>query len=1012
MAQQLSQHPATAAHRDAESDLTGARREAPRDRLEMSTEHLERPDAIQAGVYVLVLERDGRLLAWSANCNELAAGQASAGAWALADLLDRPSRRRVEEALMLEDANLGFHCQASSGISLWVSGFATDRGLGLLLEPTGTGDVVEGAGERGGEERLPQRSTDNERLLFKVMERIKVLQNSIHPLDQAIDAFATGVVDILHTIAGYSRTMIYRFDDDWNGTVIAEARQPQVSTSYLGLSFPSTDIGPKARAVFQRIGVRPVNDIEAPGVELIYREREGSAHSLSLADCYFRDVAQCHRQYFRNMGVRSSLIIALVANGRMWGLIACHNEGEPRQIGPIKRAVLNGVADIISIALSRVIDRHESATVQKLQSTLNSLLSDKVEGIGSINTFGQALNAIMGLCRELLCCTGLAWVDGDEVTVRANAPSEAGVLTIAAFVRSWCAEHGRENLSTGALTAYGLELDAEDATRAAGVVSSGGRGSNPMLLLFKAAARFDVTWAGDPDQRVKAPDGCTWLHPRLSFEQYVSEHRNQSLPWDAMSGILSRTAYTSLSQLHWLKRSEADSRAIEKARVEALLAKEEMAHAAMHDALTGLGNRRLLDSRINKLQLLGRRYCARVGVLLLDLDRFKAVNDTKGHDVGDLLLKRVAAILNDSVRGHDLVCRLGGDEFVVLVGGFKEEERLHPVLERLSDRIIANISEPQHIDEHICHVGTSIGVSVKEIEAVNLVDMLREADIALYESKHQGGSCCTFHTSQLDSTITQAVQLVDELRRSMAEEQLEMHYQPQFDVASGRIVGAECLMRWRHPSHGLLRPDSFLAIAQKNGLMRELDIMGIRSVERQYLRWCESGLSIERLSVNISAELIGHPSLLALLAELRIPREVLRLELLETIYLDGLNDTIKSTLTALREMGILVELDDFGTGRSSILSLVATRPAALKIDKDLVIPALSSDEARQLLQLVVLMGQSSNVEVTLEGVENEGHIALARELGCDTMQGYALSHPLKAGAFEALLKEQQSRSEG
>jgi diguanylate cyclase (GGDEF)-like protein len=499
---------------------------------------------------------------------------------------------------------------------------------------------------------------------------------------------------------------------------------------------------------------------------------------------------------------------------------------------------------------------------------------------------------------------------------------------------------------------------------------------------------------------VQRVPGSERLDPRSSFELFLREHRGDSDPWPSVTPRVALELRDALKQAHWILRSRLDALELERSHLQALLAHEEMLHAALHDPLTGLANRRHLYERLRDGGHGSAGQRQPLALLHLDLDGFKAVNDSLGHEVGDQLLVQVAEILRDTVREHDLAVRLGGDEFVVLTDLAHDRA----ALEGLARRIIARVSRPHLIQEQVCRLGVSIGIALGSAQDPRASNLLRQSDVALYESKRRGKGCFTVYTQELDAAIREEQRLADELAVALQRGELAVHYQPQFLVESGALVGVEALLRWNHPRLGILQPSSFLPIAQKAGLLGEVDAHALQLIDRTYQRWLAEGIVVQKLSINVSAEQLCSAGFAEQVKALGIPPEVLSLELLESIYLDQPSPSVLAALQELKQLGVRIELDDFGSGHTSVLSLMAVQPDGLKVDKGLVIPALSCVETTRLLRLVVGMGHALEIDVTAEGVESPEHVALVKRLRCRRMQGYGLARPMQPEAFAQLMR--------
>jgi len=422
---------------------------------------------------------------------------------------------------------------------------------------------------------------------------------------------------------------------------------------------------------------------------------------------------------------------------------------------------------------------------------------------------------------------------------------------------------------------------------------------------------------------------------------------------------------------------------------------EENERLALHDTLTGLPNRNLLHDRLSQAIATSARNGDLAGLLLVDLDRFKEVNDTLGHGKGDQLLVRVAQRLQRSVRDCDTVARLGGDEFAVLLGGVETLDELTEVAERITQ----TLAEPLLIDGIDVAAHASIGAAVYPLDSTNGEQLLQHADIAMYASK-ESGAPVTFYRSDFDSHSPARLALAADLRRTLAGEEgeLVLHYQPVACPADGRVVAMEALVRWQHPRRGLVPPVEFIPLAEHSGLIRPLTTLVLDMALGQLRRWLDDGLELA-VAVNLSARDLRD---LSLLDEVRstldrhdLPAGLLELEVTETGVLANPEAAVE-LVAALRALGVRIALDDFGTGYSSLTYLKRLSPDRLKIDRSFVDAMTHETTDAQIVRSLIELAHGLDIGVTAEGVETEQHWALLSELSCDLVQGYYLARPLPA----------------
>ena len=450
-------------------------------------------------------------------------------------------------------------------------------------------------------------------------------------------------------------------------------------------------------------------------------------------------------------------------------------------------------------------------------------------------------------------------------------------------------------------------------------------------------------------------------------------------------------ALISLKQANVLLEEQAEA----MMRVQA-----EIQHTALHDPLTGIANRRYLDERMVELAAQCQRSGEWLAVLHIDLDRFKQINDTAGHAAGDALLVHMANILRENVRTDDFVARIGGDEFCVVCTG----DNSMKMPGEIAGRIIAQAGLPFSFEGREFWFGASIGIATSRGRQIAPAELLVNADIALYRAKNFGRGRYEYFSTELQAEIVHNKQIADGIRAGLKRDEFLPFYQPQIDARTNRIAGFEALARWNHPAEGMLPPDAFLNIAEELNVVASIDRMIMEATLSDYEQWKSDGFVVPRLSVNVSSRRLRDPDLISNLKDMNLPRGVLAFELLESVFLDDADETIVWHIDMLKEMGIDVELDDFGSGHSSIISLVKLGPDAIKIDRELV-QTITTDRARRdLVRSIIEIGKSLSVRVVAEGVETLDHVQMLRGLGCDVLQGYVFSKPLEAAEVPAFIE--------
>ena len=443
-------------------------------------------------------------------------------------------------------------------------------------------------------------------------------------------------------------------------------------------------------------------------------------------------------------------------------------------------------------------------------------------------------------------------------------------------------------------------------------------------------------------------------------------------------------------------------------------AEREIHQLAYYDSLTGLPNRVLFKDRVTQAIAHARRYQSMLAVLFLDLDQFKAVNDRLGHTIGDHLLKQVADRLAESVRHSDSVgrsfqeaesyemARLGGDEFTILLTNIRDAQDARKVARRM----LESLARPFLLEGHEVSVTASVGIAIFPTDGDSLDQLLKNSDTAMYQAKEQGRNNAQFYSANMNSQAEERLTLENDLRKALERHELVVYYQPQVDIRTNQIIGAEALVRWCHPLRGSLLPSAFFAIAIETGMIRQVDEAVLRMACQQGKSWQDAGHAPIRISVNVSNSFFHGGSLTnaisRTLKETRLAPEYLELELTESIALHHVETSIKM-LQQLRTMGLRLAIDDFGTGYSSLSHLQRFPLNRLKIDQSFVQDLMGNPANALITSAIISLAHSLNLKVLVEGVETEEQLAILRRQGCDEAQGYFLGHPMSGQEFVRLL---------
>jgi diguanylate cyclase (GGDEF)-like protein/PAS domain S-box-containing protein len=418
-------------------------------------------------------------------------------------------------------------------------------------------------------------------------------------------------------------------------------------------------------------------------------------------------------------------------------------------------------------------------------------------------------------------------------------------------------------------------------------------------------------------------------------------------------------------------------------------------YLAHHDPLTNLPNRLALDTHLAKLLETAVPGIDRKGLLIIDLDNFKTINDSLGHHAGDRLLAELARRMGAQMDGKQRLFRLGGDEFVVVIDRLVGEGEVIELVHRL----IRAIGEPCDINGHVLHSTPSIGISLYPEDGLDAQALIRNADTAMYYAKANGRNNYKFFVEPMNEAANKRLHLESELWRALSENQLVLHYQPQIDLLSGKVVGVEALVRWRHPQRGLIPPAEFIPVAEECGLILPLGHWVLRTACRQVRAWLDAGIDMGEMAVNISAHQFRQPdfaqTVQAVLAETGVPGERLELEITESTVMHGVDDAIQ-TLAKLKAMGVRLAIDDFGTGYSSLAYLRRFPIDRLKIDRSFLADVDTDSDAAALVTSIVLLGRSLGLQLVAEGVENFAQAEFLRTLECERVQGFHFYQPVSA----------------
>jgi diguanylate cyclase (GGDEF)-like protein len=516
-------------------------------------------------------------------------------------------------------------------------------------------------------------------------------------------------------------------------------------------------------------------------------------------------------------------------------------------------------------------------------------------------------------------------------------------------------------------------------------------------------------WKIDPDVQVVICSAYTdydWLEllARLGHSDKLIVVKK---PFEPIEILQCASALSRKWQNAWaLKRHVEGLELVVTDRTKGLeAANRQLRHLASHDALTGLPNRLLLDDRITQAIVQAQRYAHEFAVLVIDLDRFKLINDSLGHRAGDELLREVAQRLSHAVRAVDTTARLGGDEFVILLGG--------PVTQaeavEIGKRAIQLMEPPIPLLGLEVHISPSIGIAFFPRDGATVDTLIARADAAMYSAKERGRNNVQCYAEGMSSVTQERVKLESDLHEALRKGQFELHYQPKVDTSSGRVNSAEALIRWRHPQRGLVPPNDFIAIADECGLLDAIGEWVLFEACRQAKAWQREGLRPMRVAVNLAPSQFRLTNLVdqirRALESVALAPQFLEVELTESAVMSDAEESIR-ILEAISRMGVLVSVDDFGTGYSSMSYLRRFPIDKLKIDRCFVEEMTRRPEDASIVRAIISLAHSLHLKVIAEGVETSEQLALLTELGCDQYQGFHFSPALLPERFAALMRQE------
>ncbi len=853
------------------------------------------------------------------------------------------------------------------------------------------------------------QALDRESLLNRLTTRIR---RSLE-----LQEILTTTVQEIRSFLGTDRVKIYRFHPDDCGEVIAESINGERLPSLLGLRFPAEDIPQAARELFVKARQRVIVDVASGRKTLNQLDSPETGKPLIPEDIRHCPIDSCHQEYLTTMGVSSSLVVPILHRNKLWGLLVSHHQ-EPRQYHERELQIVQLLVDQVSIAIAQSDLLHRARLQADHEAKINQI-SSRLHSPSKVTTIRQtvleeAVKALEGSGGRLYITaepTGQAaqlYTTGDQPTLSwieetgfwqclMNSPLETSAVEtrVSTSLQSWEFTSSESLIPSstsysgggGAVSHVYTIPDLYKEPSLQSLVSAFSESAIHSLLIvplqyhqqcvgcltiFRSEIETETLWAG------RRNDDIRNLRPRTSFESWREVTKGQAKPWTSEEIKLAQALGIHLYM------------AVMQRRVEDMLQ-----HQASHDRLTGLPNRMLFDDRVSLALAHTHRYGEMLGVVFLDLDGFKTINDTLGHAVGDQLLKIVAERLTSCLREGDLLARWGGDEFTLLLSPISGAEDAS----KIATQILDTLNAPLQLNGQELHIKASLGIALAPYDGEDADTLLKNADAAMYRAKQQGRNNYQIYTPAIGTKAQERLVLENNLYKALERQEFLLHYQPQFDLETGEIVGMEALIRWQSRELGFISPSQFIPLAEEMGLISSIGEWVLWTACAQNRAWQSLGLPPIRMAVNLSARQFQQKNLVQVIAHVlestKLEPRYLELEITESIAMQDIPLTI-SVLRTLRSMGIQIAIDDFGTGYSSLSSLKHFPVDKLKVDQSFVRELVTDSYDAAIITALVALGHGLKLEVIAEGVETEEQLAFLRSLKCDGMQGYLLSRPLPA----------------
>ncbi|MDX2104243.1 MAG: EAL domain-containing protein [Alphaproteobacteria bacterium] len=785
-------------------------------------------------------------------------------------------------------------------------------------------------------------------------------------------SFLAQAVGVLRRGLGFDRVFAVQMVDRGAGQVLAVDQAADWPDSIAGLRFPASDMPIARHAPPYRL--RHLSDALAaplPLDSLVPLARQG------LDGVQGRSTGPRQRRLLAALGVRGCFVQPLVVEDSVWGFLIGHHR-TARPLSLAAEQMLDMVRHVTETHLRLWTMRCQHPQDVRLESLhrrfLESLASSD-DLFAKVTSAGTLLPLFDDVAGVALVIFGMVITDG-LVPHQPSLQRMIDHLLNIGIDGVWATDR-----LSDAVPDYGVDQPVAGA-----LAIAIGEAHQTLIVWFRAPRTQVIPWAGNPNDRHRLnADGDP-----IRFDGWLEHRTDQAFAWTRHEVYLADRLRHAMSDLVFTQHNR-----LVTLQSRLTLARRQLDHQANHDPLTGLPTRSLLEDRLGLAISSAEGSGARVAVMVLDLDRFKLINDTLGHDLGDRLLMQVARDIEPCLRRTDTLARLSGDEFLLVLPGIDGPS----AVERIAQKLMAAISTPREIDNHDVSLSCSIGITVCPDDGQTISALLRQADVAMSAAKDAGRGTYRFFSQSMRMEIERRHRFASALRRAIDEDQLALFYQPQFDLVTTDLVGLEALIRWQSPDLGPVSPSVFIPLAEELGLINRIGAWVIEEACRQQRAWIDQGLETVPVAVNVSGVQFGQDHfaqcVLGALAHHGVPPELLVLEITEGVLVQGAEKVV-NTLKQLRSGGILIALDDFGTGYSSLSYLKRFPIDKLKIDQSFVRDLTTDSNDEAIARAIVALGHSLGLRVIAEGIENAGHADHLIECGCHEGQGYWFARPADA----------------